>query len=112
MKAQFTVTHEHLKLLKHTFTVWNRCEYGAPAIDPKRPYGDSDVANSIIEILNWPKAECPHCGELLDDSIFASAKAIHKETETALQIALCTGEFKVGTYERDQHHYRVWTLVE
>ena len=35
------------------FVDWNDCEYGAPTIDPKRPYGNSDVEHEIIAILGW-----------------------------------------------------------
>ena len=32
-------------------TRWDDCEFGAPAIDCKRPYGNSDVYNDIAKIL-------------------------------------------------------------
>src|SRR6266568_5645220 len=42
--SEFTVTEDHLKLLRHAYLYWEYGEgYGAPAIDPKRPYGNSDV---------------------------------------------------------------------
>ena len=32
---------------------WRDCEYGAPEINPKRPYGNSSVELDICEILGW-----------------------------------------------------------
>jgi hypothetical protein len=48
---QFTVTDDHLKLIQHAYTSWDHCEFGAPEIDPKRPYGDTWVHFSMIKIL-------------------------------------------------------------
>lgn len=40
--TEFTVTEDHLKLLRHIHLYWDYGEgYGAPAINPKRPYVDS-----------------------------------------------------------------------
>ncbi len=50
---EFTVTDDHLTLLQHMYIGWQDCEYGAPEVDPKRPYGNSGVATDIAEILEW-----------------------------------------------------------
>src|SRR3989304_4564435 len=47
----FTVTEEHIKLLKHMNVWWDGTEHGAPGISPKRPYGNSDVYEDIADIL-------------------------------------------------------------
>lgn len=39
------------KLAKELSWYWDDCETGAPAIDPKRPYGNSSVASDVLEIL-------------------------------------------------------------
>jgi hypothetical protein len=49
-------TADHLTLLKRSEWSWDDCEFGAPAMDPKRPYGNSDVENDLAEIL-------PHLSE-------------------------------------------------
>ncbi|MCU1325011.1 MAG: hypothetical protein JWN34_381, partial [Bryobacterales bacterium] len=49
--SDFFVTSEHLKLLQRMCVGWQDCEYGAPEIDPKRPYGNSSVEYDILEIL-------------------------------------------------------------
>lgn len=33
----FVVTEDHLKLLAQMYVRWEDCEFGAPAIDCKRP---------------------------------------------------------------------------
>jgi len=48
---QFTVTDEHLRLLRRACVWWDELEFGAPGIDPKRPYGNSNVFADIAEIL-------------------------------------------------------------
>ena len=61
--SEFTVTEDHLELLRHVHLYWDYGEgYGAPAIDPKRPYGNSDVERDIAEILEAPDSDW----ELLD----------------------------------------------
>ncbi len=33
--------------------MWDNAEFGAPAVDPKRPYGNSDVIGDIASILRY-----------------------------------------------------------
>lgn len=82
----FTLTDEHLKLIRRMYVGWQDAETGAPEIDPKRPYGNSDVPGDVHEILT---------GEMVDnDEVVLSPEqrarylALHRETETALQIVL------------------------
>lgn len=35
------LTMDHIKLLQKAEWRWNNCEFGAPMIDPKRPFGFS-----------------------------------------------------------------------
>jgi hypothetical protein len=54
--TEFTVTEDHLKLLRHAWVdAWNEGEgYGAPSINPKKPYGSSNVEVDIARILDAP----------------------------------------------------------
>jgi len=105
--VKFTVTEDHLKLLRRMWVTWEDCEYGAPAIDCKRPYGNSSVDLDIAEILGWPIDE----EDGLTDEQRSAAALIHEQTQYALQIALGTGIFETGTYETGPYH-RDWKKVQ
>jgi hypothetical protein len=103
---QFTVTDEHLRLLRRAYVGWDEIEFGAPEIDAKRPYGNSNVYGDIAEILglvdgawqdeveeDWPPPELKW-----------RFLRLHVETAIALQIALATGEFRAGPYVRGSEH--------
>lgn len=92
MSKTFELTDKHIKLLRSAYVSWESGEFGAPSIDCKRPYGNGDVVGDVIKIL---------FGELPEEAIEGLqdyANQLHKETETALQIILATGEFKPGKY--------------
>ena len=88
----FIVTEEHLKLLQHAVVTWQFLETGAPCIDPKRPYGDSLLPESIHKILTG------NYGDLTGSEISRYYR-LHGDTETVLQIFLHTGELKSGIYK-------------
>ncbi len=94
------ITKEHLKLLKRMHVEWGHCEYGAPAINPKRPYGNGGVETDICEILGKKRVQVDYEeGFLTEDLEYASK--IHAEMEDVLQICLCTGKFEEGEYEKE-----------
>jgi hypothetical protein len=97
--TDFTVTEEHLKLLRRAYVSWDDCEFGAPEIDCKRPYGNSDVIGDIAEIFG---VETNDDGEVPSD-VEERFTRLHAETAIALQIALATGEFKAGRYVCDKY---------
>ena len=98
---EFTVTDEHLRLLRRAYVFWEEGEFGAPSIDSKRPYGNSNVYGDIAEILGVPDSEW--ADEELNPLLDAEWRflRLHVETAIALQIALATGEFRTGRYVRD-----------
>ena len=102
---EFTVTEDHLKLLRNARLFWEYGEgYGAPAIEPKRPYGESYVERSIAEIL-----DAPDRGWEFEDGAkaYITPEAeerftrLHEETLIVLHIALTAGELRPGRYIRD-----------
>lgn len=97
---EFTVTDEHLRLLRSAHVFWDEAEFGAPSINPKRPYGNSNVFGDIAKILDVPDGEW--ADEYLKPSLDAEWRflRLHVETAIALQIALATGEFRAGRYVR------------
>jgi hypothetical protein len=98
----FLLTDEHLALLRHANVTWDHCEFGAPAIDCKRPYGNSDVLSDIACILGYPESARE------EEETTDMFRAIHKETMTALQIVLATGGFEAGRYVAPEYTSR-WT---
>jgi hypothetical protein len=92
----FEVTEEHLKLLKHSHIMWRASEYGAPMIDPKRPYGNTSVESDIAEILGWDKEDSQR------------AEKLHRELEIVLQIVLVTQTFEPGLYNIRNEYTTDW----
>ncbi len=106
---RFELTEDHLKLLGRAYVGWEDCEYGAPAINCKRPYGNSAVEDDIAEILGWEIADAD---DGLTDEQRERAAAIHHETETALQIVLVARDFRPSLYvKRERYDARSWTRV-
>lgn len=105
----FTVTHEHLKLLQRMWVRWDDCEYGAPAIDSKRPYGNSDVEGDIAEILGW-EYDKDHWDGMPSD-LRDVASSIHSEMKTVLQILVVNLHIYVGKYERPDRYGTNWSFV-
>jgi hypothetical protein len=104
MPKSFRLTEDHLRLLRKAVVSWDGCEFGAPAIDCKRPYGNSDVPRDIAEILgiDWAAVE---------DKTHERLRALHEETETALEIVLRTGSFRPGHYVTSSAYTRDWRLA-
>lgn len=105
--TEFTVTGTHLELLRNTCVWWNHAEFGAPGIDPKKPYGNGDVLRDIARILGVPDSEW-----LIDPGddyegpepdAEAGFLRLHAETGIVLQIVLAAGQFQPGRYVRDPY---------
>lgn len=106
--TSFTLTHEHLTLLRNANVIWVPSMRGGPAIDPKRPYGGSNMAKDIASLLEWTWD-----GDEMSDAMVARAERLHSETALALQICLSLGQFKAGRYERPGGYLgQQWSLVK
>lgn len=95
---------------------WSPVETGAPEIDPKRPYGNSNVERDIYALLDggpWdedhgmPAALSPQ--QWADRS--AGYSVLHRSTATALQVILTAGSFEPGTYETPRY-FTAWVRVD
>jgi hypothetical protein len=98
-KETFTVKPEHLKLLKRMYIGWEDCEFGAPAVDCKRPYGNSWVYGDIADILDIKPAG--ENEEEFTDEQEDVMRGLHKEMQTVLQILVknpLTG-IRLGVYQ-------------
>jgi len=104
----FTVTDQHLKLLGAAQVKWSSeidgTMFGSPIIDPRRPYGESDVIRSMIRILDYKmpwqtgsKKWDPEVDEI-PDSTYNALEQLHSETEIALKICLNRQSFETGQF--------------
>lgn len=86
--VRFEVTENHLKLLERFWFDYNDwTEFGAPEVDPKRPYGNSDVYGDLGEILEIePEVEDSWGDRYYSKSQKEELLAIHKEMTTVLNI--------------------------
>ena len=108
---RFEIKEEHLQLLQRACISWEDCEFGAPCIDCKRPYGNSDVYNDISDILKIePEIKGKYENEFSNDQYDYMMK-LHKELETVLEIVLRTKSFDVGFYEAKRYSSN-WNKVK
>ena len=108
--ALVLVVHDdHLKLLKRMYIGWQDCEFGAPEVNPKRPYGNSDVYDDMAEILGVKRGEDdwnPFTEEQRDYML-----ARHIEMKHYLQILVRFAEIPSGAYRR-RESYHEWEKFE
>lgn len=108
----FEVRPEHIKLLRTTYVSWCNTEFGAAEItikiniDPKRPYGNSDVLGDIAEVLGYDFTQYmdeddPNIDDVPNETL-EELNLWHEGTKNALQIFLDTGEMKPGLYRREK----------
>jgi hypothetical protein len=104
--TEFTVTEDHLKLLRHVCVgYWDPGEgyFGAAVMSGKKPYGNGYVARDIAEILGAPDEDWEYeDGEkaIVTDAAEERYKRLHVEAMVALQVVLAAGEFRPGRYRR------------
>lgn len=103
----FVVTEDHIKLLQNVyFSYDDYTEFGAPEVNPKRPYGNGDVYGDIGEILGWEKEELE--SEYYDEYTYSDDQRtemlkLHKEMTIVLQILTKNLFIEVGEYEASQY---------
>lgn len=105
----FTVKEQHLKLLKRLVIGYDAdTEFGAPEVDPKRPYGNSDVYTDIGEILGIK----PDAGDSDDPEWSTPMKErfdeLHGDMENVLQILVQNNGVQLGEYKADEYS-RKWS---
>jgi S-formylglutathione hydrolase FrmB len=98
----FELRPEHVTLLRAAYVRWEEIETGAPAIDCKRPYGNSDVAGDVIELLGW-QGDPDDVTPRQDREDRERAMLLHQETETALQVILSAASFEPGIYTAEKY---------
>jgi hypothetical protein len=127
---KFEIKKEHLKLLQKAIVEWDDCEFGAPAINPKRPYGNSGVIQDIIEILGVTelkhgiyeftlfdkkyllKGDDKYNLDLENENeLVQQLNFLHQSVEIALPICLNLQKFEIGIY-RQKEDYNTWDWVK
>lgn len=103
--TEFKLTTDHIRLIRAMNIRWCDVEFGAPCVDPKRPYGNSDVVEDICEIMNWEFD--PDEGPC--EAQIVAANKLHSETQTALQILVQQGLLIPGTYTTKEY-MNEWSL--
>lgn len=106
----FTLTQDHVTLLRNAYVSWHYMEWGAPCIDGKRPYGNGDVARDVARLLGWELFEDADGEKHFTADQRDRACDLHKETETALQVVLASGSFEPGEYVADKYDCN-WRLL-
>jgi hypothetical protein len=96
-KTTVIVTEDHIKLLQRMYVYWEDSMYdGAPAINIKRPYGNSWVWGDVAEILGWEWDQDDDMPEEIEER----CKAIHEQMSDVLQVLVRNPlTFGVGTWE-------------
>lgn len=108
---RFQVTSSHIKLLKNLYVSWGYDEFGAPCIDPKRPFGNSNVYKDMLDIFGIDYGESvdkflethPKHKERLDN--------LYKDLENCLQILLIDLSIQEGWYEQQNYSSRSWVYI-
>jgi hypothetical protein len=83
---------------------------GSPYIDPKRPYGNSDILKDIHKILGTVPILVKHNDKYFSEEQDAYAEKIDGETGQALQVILRAGSFIPGVYAASEY-CEDWQLV-
>lgn len=112
MSKELIVTENHLKLLKNLHIDWDDTEFGAPCVNPKRPFGNSDVFADMAQILGFKLADYEKQAEKYDKQCDSLIKGYH-ELQECLQI-LCTNlKLEPGKYAlENEYDAKSWKKVE
>lgn len=109
----FTLTRKHIKLLQKLDIINEESTYAyVPTIiqtDYKRPFGNTDYINDILEIIGMKK----HKGhDEWSEYQEAKAQELWDELHIALQICLHNLKFKPGKYIKQTDHPFEWVREE
>jgi hypothetical protein len=103
MTTTFEITDDHVRLLRAVSLRWEDCEFGAPAVDPKRPYGNSSVLTDMARIVNPAFAQMreSEMDAWLDEN-GDRLESLHRDLLTVLLIGAQTGVMLPGRYVRER----------
>jgi len=94
----FTVTDDHLKLVKRFNIGWNDDEFGSPSVDCKKPFGNSSVYEDMAEILGITLPDSYDEHEKYDMATRPLNRLYYEDLPIALQILCCNLSLEAATY--------------
>ena len=98
-QERFVLTEDHVKLLRRANVWWDDGAYeGSPAIDSKRPFGNSDWVSDVAEIIGLEPIEADNGEKFWPKGTRERCEALYKSLAGALQVVLASGSFEPGTY--------------
>lgn len=115
MAKQFHLTQDHIDLLEHARVRWSSVEYGAPAIDDKRPFGNSGrsvIEREICQILGYEPVAQEMGREVYDEDEKQEAIETYNELDTAMRIVLRCQTFRPGLFETSDDYGSDWERVK
>lgn len=110
----FDLTEDHMKLLDRMYIGYDDwTEFGAPEVDPKRPYGNSDVYDDIAEILGLEIGEDQWGDREFTDAQIEYMNKRHREMETVLQILVRNAREGIwpGKYVTPEQYSSNWSRL-
>lgn len=109
---ELVVTENHIKLLKSCYVDWNPTEFGGPCVDPKRPFGNSDVIRDMANILGMKLADYETDNEKYKRQCASLIKGYH-ELQECLQILISNLKIEPGKYAREnEYDAKSWKKVD
>lgn len=88
---QFTLTHDHITLLRHLVFLWTASESGAPYVDVEQPFGSPEIEADIVRLLG-------RRGDTQNANEFRAPMDLYNELGAALEIFARFAELSPGVY--------------
>lgn len=111
MNKHFVLKKEHLKLLQNMWIDFDEFNYyGAPHVNEKRPYGNSDVYMDVAEIVGIPFDD-DYGDKYLSEDNHKDAQRWHAETGSAVWIVLQNAGNTVPLGIWEQEDYFKWVYI-
>jgi hypothetical protein len=109
---RFTLTEQHLAIIRGANIWWCDMETGAPGLDPKKPYGNGDVARDVARLIGTTMPDPDEFGRE-HDIVAAGMMTLHRDMGTVLEIVCQHAGQAVapGLYAR-QWPRRKWERVQ
>ncbi len=89
-EQEFTLTADHLRLLRHLRVVWVDVEAGVPVVDLGMPFGSDDVGGDVARILGRPNAPLRPTGY--------GGSNLPEGLLQAVAVMVDAGQLRPGTY--------------